>query len=269
MGLKYFRNILFSLLLIIAFWAGTSKFTGSPGGKTGSPIDGSDCTGCHNDYDAITKDNWISTNIPETGYIPGKTYEIKIDAYHEGSVRIGFEITSETASIKAGTWALIDTVKTRFTNDSLAITHTAKGSAAADSVHWIMKWTAPAAASGDVVFYAGVNATNSDLSTAGDQVYLTAKRIKEEGTAGINEFSRNKEFIRFWPNPTTNYLNIETVDGINIEKLEILNLQGSILHEVFQLSKNGQIFLQNIPKGVLFLRIYVDGKTYLLPFIKY
>jgi len=269
MHLTYLKSTLFSLLIFALFWAGTSKFGGSPGGKTASPADGSNCTACHSGSDVINKNNWISTNIPENGYIPGNTYEIKIDAYHKGSVRIGFEITSETANIKTGVWALSDTVKTQFANNSTAITHTYKGTVATDSVHWKMKWTAPDATNGNVTFYAAVNATNSDSGSSGDQVYLISKTIKEEGTSSVAKRSKFNDIGSIWPNPATDYLNISIKDDTKIELLEIINLQGTSLKKLYRLDKNLKIALKDIPEGVLFVKIQIADKIYVQPFIKY
>ena len=268
MYFKYIRNILLSNLLLFLFVAGTTKFTGSPGGKTGSPSDDSNCTACHNSFNIINKDAWISTNIPESGYTPGNTYEIKIDAYHKGSVRIGFEITSETAGKKIGNWSLIDTIKTQFTNGITAVTHTAKGTVANDSVRWIMKWIAPQATTGDVVFYAAVNATNSDISSGGDQVYLTSTRVKEEGTAGIKDVFTDKNAFRLWPNPAADFLNISIKEHSKMTLVEIINLQGKVLKKINTKDKNTVISLTGIPIGVLFLKTYVDNKIYVQPFIK-
>lgn len=52
-----------------------SNAGGAPIGKTGSPGDGSNCTGCHSGV-ATTSAGLITSNVPVTGYIPGNTYTI-------------------------------------------------------------------------------------------------------------------------------------------------------------------------------------------------
>jgi hypothetical protein len=265
---QFLKNTAFTGLLLLLFWAGTSKFGGSPGGKTGSPIDGSNCTGCHSGADIISKDTWINTNIPQSGYVPGTTYEVKINAYHQGSKRIGFEITSETVTKKVGIWELADTVNTQFTNDSTAVTHTSKGTAASDSISWTMKWTAPEAGSGNVSFYAAVNATNSDLSSSGDQVYLSAKTVIEAGTNNVNKIGKKDDFIHLWPNPAGAYLNIRNDSPVPIKLIEIIDSHGKILKSVKNIQQ-GFIALDKIPLGVFFLRIYVSDKIYTKTFVKF
>ncbi len=265
---QFLKNTALTGLLLLIFWAGTSKFGGSPGGKTGSPIDGSNCTGCHSGQDIINKDNWITTNIPGTGYVPGSTYEVKISAFHSGSNRIGFEITSETASKKVGIWELTDSVNTQFTNDSMAVTHTSKGTSATDSVSWTMKWTAPETGSGNVTFYAAVNATNSDLSSSGDQVYLSSVSVIETGTTSINKISESDDFIRLWPNPASTYLNIRNRHQSPIKMLEIVDSHGKVLKSINYVNQS-IINLDQIPAGILFLRVYVLDKIYTKTFIKF
>ncbi|OYT11864.1 MAG: hypothetical protein B6I18_02720 [Bacteroidetes bacterium 4572_112] len=65
------------------------------GGKT--------CTTCHGGS-ATNKANWISSNIPSTGYIAGQTYTITVSGTHSGVSRFGFEATAENnTGAKVGT----------------------------------------------------------------------------------------------------------------------------------------------------------------------
>ena len=86
------------IFVAILFISATLNFSGSPGGKTGSPGDNTNCTSCHSGNEVITKNNIITTDIPISGYVPGETYTITINANHEGSDRIGFEICAENNS---------------------------------------------------------------------------------------------------------------------------------------------------------------------------
>ena len=56
--------------------------TGSPGGKTGSPTDGVNCTQCH--YAGSGSGATITSNIPSTGYVPGTTYTITANIAQTG-----------------------------------------------------------------------------------------------------------------------------------------------------------------------------------------
>ena len=52
------------------------KLTGFAVGKTGSPMDNSDCTSCHSVLGTTASTTNITSNIPNTGYIPGNTHTI-------------------------------------------------------------------------------------------------------------------------------------------------------------------------------------------------
>ena len=76
------KSLLFITICIglaIFFYPTTSNSnaTGSPGGKTNSPMDGQNCTGCHSGtINSGVGTATITTNIPPTGYSIGATYTI-------------------------------------------------------------------------------------------------------------------------------------------------------------------------------------------------
>ena len=70
-----------SILLIILIFSYpetiTGKINGSPGGKTNSPLDGSNCTSCHAGTINSGPGNInITSDVPVNGYTPGETYTI-------------------------------------------------------------------------------------------------------------------------------------------------------------------------------------------------
>ena len=81
------------IALAILFYPDTSisNATGSPGGKTGSPIDGQACNNCH--YSGLGSGASITTNIPSTGYITGNIYTITTIISQSGINKFGFEVT--------------------------------------------------------------------------------------------------------------------------------------------------------------------------------
>lgn len=154
---------------------------GSPGGKTGSPGDGgTTCTQCHSGT-AQAQGGLISTNIPFQGYTAGETYTITVSASMSGISRYGFELTAENASgVKKGTFVITDPARTKTTNGGKAVTHTSGGNSAnGNSISWSVDWTAPAAGTGTITFYTALNATNSNGSTSGDQIYTSTRSVSE------------------------------------------------------------------------------------------
>ena len=90
-----------------------SKLNGSPGAKTGSPMDGNDCTACHDDGTINTGSGILSvaTNIPVQGYTSGQTYVITIQMIQSSISRFGFEITCEEGNFgtaKTGSFGITD-----------------------------------------------------------------------------------------------------------------------------------------------------------------
>lgn len=153
---------------------------GSPGGQSGSPLDGSDCTSCHQGGSATQQEGWITTNIPSEGYMPGATYTITAMGTHSGVVKFGFELTAENAGGKVGTLAVTESARTQLTNGNNAITHTAGGTApSGNSITWAMDWTAPAEGEGPVTFYSSFNAANGNGGNSGDVIYLSNTTVNE------------------------------------------------------------------------------------------
>jgi len=154
--------------------------TGSIGGKTGSPGDGgTTCSQCHIG-NPVTTNNWITTNIPQTGYVPGQTYTITVTGTHTGVVKFGFELTAEDGSgNKTGTFVITNATQTQLTNGNKAVTHKSAGTTpTGNSKTWTVSWTAPAVSAGPVTFYAALNAANGNGQNTGDVIYKTSTTVQ-------------------------------------------------------------------------------------------
>ena len=130
-----------------------SLSTGSPGGKTGSPIDGVDCMQCHGVLSTSTTTSNITSNIPPSGYVPGNIYNIT--AVHNGAGfgdPTGFEITCEenTSNTKTGIFFITNSNTTQLVNNGSAVTHTTAGNS---FMTWSFDWEAPLSGTGNVTFY--------------------------------------------------------------------------------------------------------------------
>jgi len=171
------------LLIIPTIVIGLSSWysSGSPGGKTGSPGDGSNCTECHTGTPQSAS-SWITTNIPASGYTPGETYTITASGTHSGVNKFGFETTAEAlGGAKKGTFIITDAAQTKFTNSNKAVTHTSGGTTpSGNSKSWTFDWTAPAAGTGNVTFFGAFNAANGNGNTGGDVIYLSSTTVSEE-----------------------------------------------------------------------------------------
>jgi hypothetical protein len=145
---------------------------------TGAPPE-ADCTDCHGDFALNSGNGSMTISAPAT-YTPGSTYPIGVSLQDPGLVRWGFELTALTSGgTRAGTLvsaSLADTVRTASSGRMYASHTTSRGvdgtyAGTADGpVTWTMHWTAPAAGSGPVTFFAcGVAADGA--GTGGDYVY--------------------------------------------------------------------------------------------------
>ena len=171
------------------------KLTGSPGGKTGSPMDNSDCTSCHNIQGTTVTTTHISSNIPSNGYIPGNTYIITANLNASGP--LGFEITCEenTSNTKTGTLFNTDPITTQLVNNGNAITHTTAGNSLNT---WSFDWEAPSIGTGDITFYGAFIVAGYPIgSNMGDYLTLSTLSISEYTMpSAIGEFTKDKELLK-------------------------------------------------------------------------
>jgi hypothetical protein len=223
---------------------------GSPGGKTGSPIDGSNCTSCHGGS-AETVTGWITSNIPVEGYTPGQAYTVTVTA--TGSGTKGFEITAETASAKTGTFAA--GVGSKLVNSNLAVTHSAAVTTA--TATWNFTWTAPTQSTGNVTFYSAavVNKPNIKLCTL---------QVAEKPT-GI-DISNDESTVSVFPNPARETLNFTLVNAKNA-RYQIFSFDGKLMLADNAVNVNS-VNISLLSAGSYILTIYNGDKLITKSFIK-
>ena len=256
--MKTIYNVL-AVLAIPGFLVFYSFAGGSPGGKSGSPGDGANCTGCHAGTPQNVAD-WISTNIPEGGYAPGETYTITAKGMHEGVGKFGFELTAENAAgAKKGSFAVTDAVRTKATSSDNSITHTQDGnSPAGDSATWSMDWTAPVTGSGQVRFYAAFNAANGNGNTGGDVIYLSMLSAEEDITISVDEnYLANQ--ISMYPNPATSVVNVKLPAGA---ELHVFNILGKVVEVRSNMKAHETLDVSGFENGLYFVQVKHNGETH-------
>jgi len=258
-----------SLVMAIILMSSISNTSHSPGAKSSSPGDGADCTACHSGT-ASTATSWITSDIPITGYVPGATYTITLTGTHAGVVKLGFELTAEDANnAKSGTFSITNTTETQLTNGGHAVTHTALGlNPTNNSKSWSFDWTAPAAGSGDITFYASLNAADGNGSSSGDKVYNTSQMFTEDLNISIDKSAKENHF-RIFPNPANDILSIE-VASTQYFTVTILDLTGKLIisKQIEGGLENKSINIENLPKGVYIIQIQDKDTQYAKRFIK-
>jgi hypothetical protein len=244
-----------------------SSSAGAPAGRTGSPGDGSNCTGCHSGT-AINQTGWITSNIPASGYTPGQTYQITGTATSSGRTKFGFQISPQNPSGQLlGTMASTS-ANTQLTGSNKYMTHTAAGNQGGNGSHtWTFNWTAPAAGTGDVTFYGAFNATNNSSTTAGDIIYLSTLAVQENVTSGIIEKTATSDFSVF-PNPITDgtiRMNLnKTLNGMTT--VQVYSLSGTLIQSEtltgIQAGSTHSIQLPaGIPQGLYLMNLVSEDAT--------
>jgi len=183
--------------LAIFFYPTTSntKENGSPGGKTNSPMDGQNCTGCHGGtINSGTGTATITTNIPVAGYVIGNTYTITLTGVQSGIIKFGFELTAENGNNKTGDLMITDNT-TKLANSNNAVTHKSSGTSGNSTKSWSMDWTPTANSTGSTTFYAALMFANGNGNDdSGDKVFTTSHSVNEAIISASNDLSVKNDF---------------------------------------------------------------------------
>lgn len=266
-----------TLLFVVVFIA-SSIFTssiqttayaftsGSPGGRTNSFGDVSNCAACHsgtlNSGSAI-----VSISSPQlvNGYVPGQTYTVDVSINNTSSSKVGFELTAEkdADNSKIGTFLLVNSMETQFTNSNLAVTHNAAGTVVSSNAKtWSFNWIAPATSEGNITFYAAFNEANANGTTTGDKIYTTSLNITENSTS-VKELNQ-QTLVNVYPNPTKNHIYIKTNE--TIKSLELFNINGELITE--QQGNSEELAVSAIKQGIYFLKIRTNNQSITKKIIK-
>lgn len=236
---------------------------GSPGGKTGSPIDNENCTQCH--VGATNPiDNWISADIPNEGFTPGETYVITLHATDQDAVRFGFELTAENGDSKIGVFTITDDDRTQLKATSNSVTHKFAGTdPIGHEITWEFEWTAPDPGPDDVTFYAAINAANGNGFNTGDKIYLTSENYTQFFVGIADNLLRDK--VKLYPNPATSFVNIDL--PANAE-LRLINITGQEVMYRKGTSDSERIDLSNLADGIYFVQVVHNAERATIKLLK-
>lgn len=186
-------------------------------------------------------------------YIPNETYTVNMQIDHTGNpAGYGFQIVSLKDSDNSGinTWADLTSQmqgvnvddrqyieqRTIITNELIQLT-----------------WTAPEVGTGSVSFYGVGNAVNGNGTSAGDGADTSFLKIVEDEMSSFNELNLAK--TKVYPNPATDYINIES--DYSIRTFEIYNNLGQKFDS--QLTNNNSIDVSQLASGVYFISINFEN----------
>jgi hypothetical protein len=254
---------------MIVLQSSTMKVTrkeGAEPGYTGSPGDGlKNCTFCHAGT-ANKVEGWITSDIPTSGYVAGKTYTITTTNTETEGTRFGFQVSPQnTNGDLLGTIVLSDSIQTQLVGMGKYITYTENGINGTGFKTWSFKWIAPKSGTGNVTFYGAYN-SNFNGHKDGDKTFLSSLTVKENGTTGIANLPNGVNAFSVYPNPATENMSIrldlkETSNLI----IDVTDITGKQVAIIINEKQSGIVTKQFstavLPNGNYFVRLQVNGKT--------
>lgn len=240
---------------------------GTPGNRTGSAVDnGQTCGtlgGCHSNANLpILKQDLISTDIPASGYVAGKSYKITLSPAKDGAARWGFEMLVQNSSEEAVGSFTSNADGNIVSGNSDRITHKFASSSGGDTKTWVLDWTAPATPEGDLQIFASVLAANGNGNTGGDQLIIDTLNVPVNATASLEDFV--SQDIVLYPNPVANELHLSGFDGARAT-ISIFDMQG---REVFSEQYTGVVNVRNLETGTYILKVANQNTTISKTFVK-
>lgn len=267
----YTLSILFGVIILESFGSkGLGKKEGTEPGYTGSPGDSlKNCTACHGGT-AVTVSDWITSNIPASGYTPGNTYTLTATNTELGATRFGFSVSPQALNGSLlGTLVITDTTNTKLVGNDLLgnnkyVTYKAAGVPGENSRFWTFDWIAPSKGTGDVVFYGAFN-SNFEGHKDGDKTFLSTLRVKESGTSSISKIANNNLSFSFYPNPSKDWINInyelKTASNLVLDIIDINGKQVTVLLNERQLGiVTKQFNTAQLANGNYFIRLQANGQ---------
>ncbi len=238
-----------------------SYTSGALEAMTGSPGDGDHCgTSCHaTDPGTPTGNELISltSNLPETGYLAGVTYDFTATMSDTSVTKFGFEISPQNVNGELlGT--LIAGPETGLVGLNKYVTHTFTTTVGSGSRSWDFQWVAPEVGTGDVTFYGAFNFTNANGQTNGDVVVLADTTVSEGVSIGVND--RAVAQLSAYPIPATDFFYVDGVSGKT--NYALVDLSGRTVQKgSFSSSTVSRIDLDRcaVKPGVHFLRLTDSG----------
>lgn len=253
---------------------------GAPSKRSGAPDDGDGTegnsgtcadVGCHNSFAINSGGGSISLQAP-TAYAPGDTITITVRVEQASASVFGFQITARDASgSPTGTW--IADADARITiGNPYYLTH-----AHADATHeWNVRWVAPSADAGDVIFYAAGNASNGNFNASGDYVYTTQTPVALSAYSDFpsSEGVDSPSWVRVddvYPNPARHVVTIRYTSR-QPAHVAVYDMEGRLRASdstTLPVPEGAEVAFQvdDLPAGVYIARVNSGGRSASRPFV--
>ncbi len=238
-------------------------------GKTGSPGENA-CNQCHNTNTLNSGGGSVtisSPNMPNWVYFPGTTYTINVKVKKAGLGKFGFGFEALLPSgANGGLILTASSVNAKSLNATVLgnsrtnAVHKQPNHFSQDSITFTFDWTAPAAGTGNITFYAAGNATNSGNNSSGDFIYTSNQVITEASTIDIKALLATKDLTIF-PNPSSSFItiNLPEVAAQTSTQVQIFDLKGALVYSQnlvnISNSKNISLDVDFLNDGVYFIHL--------------
>lgn len=239
---------------------------GTDPGHTGSPGDSlKTCKVCHGGNEEW-QPNWISSDIPSTGYIPGNTYTITATNTSPGFNRFGFQVSPQNKKGDLlGTIVITDFEQTQLVGNNKYITYTSGGVDGQDVKSWTFKWIAPSDTVNEVTFYGAFN-SNHDGHKFSDKTTVSNLRVFKNGFTSIPQINSNLTNMKIFHNSVNNQLHISGNCAQTLElNINLIALNGAIVFAKKQNIQAGEnqinLDLLGLNKGIYFVSIQEGNNT--------
>ena len=230
----------------------TSFSSSAPADRTGSPGDGSSCVSCHSTFPVQAVSDIISTDIPQSGYVPGQTYSITVSGMEQViAQKYGFSLTAEDASgNKLGTF-------TAGSNSVVSTNHIGHNPASTSGTpSWTFTWTAPVSGNGTVTLYAASVVADGTGTNQNDAVVTSNVAFDENLGTSIGSISKDDLDAYVYGNQ----LRINNLNGVSINNVIISNTMGQIVDQQAINNSNAQLNIEvsDLKSGIYFVVIETE-----------
>lgn len=276
MKIVYF---VFSVGLAYVFFASSSSGPAAVQGRdrTGSPVANGNCSNCHfgGDFGTSVIAQFLKDSVEVDAYIPGETYQFRISI----PTRIqpssyGFQAVALTgeANTSAGSFSkLPSNIQITTINDRNYLEHSQR---LPDSTYTI-DWVAPEAGTGDVRFYAAVNATNNASASNGDDPAVLDQALTIMESTVNSTFSSNDLRLQWnvFPNPLQAqlFLTLEATKRQDYT-VRLVDMQNRVLQlEQWSVAPGTQSWMTNtegLVPGIYLVQLISDGQVFSRKLIK-
>lgn len=260
--------------------AGMWGSTGAPGDQEVTPGVSWTCQNCHGGAIELTMDVEIfevGTSTAVTEYVAGTTYDVKVTLNHMGGAEpagYGFQMVSlvdaddsdvmgwsnPSGPVQIST-ATMTPGRSYAEHDGMSISN-----------EFNIQWTAPAESSGSVTFYAAGIGADGDGTSAADGGAKTSLTLQEM-SVGINDVFDLNVRVKVYPNPVTDYVNVEINSEFSGAVLaEIIDMQGRIIEtrSIDLTSGQNEVRFEadHLNVGTYLVRLNKDNKILTTQFVK-